>query len=154
MVNSYLDSKRKIVKDISLKSKVRRIAVLKQGDPQVSAHQHLRWHENEPSSPWSVPSFLGTRSHRYTMIRVMVPFFGGGKSPDLDQRQPSKTRSQSSHDERGVSWTRKGGGKPTKAVVGHEFGDTNVLEYEEIETPKPSPAHILIRILARASRNA
>ncbi len=35
-----------------------------------------------------------------------------------------------------------------KAAVIHEFGDVDVLKYEEIETPKPQPGHVLIKVLA------
>lgn len=35
-----------------------------------------------------------------------------------------------------------------KAAVIHEFGDVDVLKYEEIPTPRPRPGHILIKVLA------
>ena len=35
-----------------------------------------------------------------------------------------------------------------KAAVIHKFGDIDVLKYEDIETPKPKPGHILIKVLA------
>ncbi len=35
-----------------------------------------------------------------------------------------------------------------KAAVIREFGDVDVLKYEDIETPKPKPGHILIKVLA------
>ncbi len=35
-----------------------------------------------------------------------------------------------------------------KAAVIHEFGDFNVLKYEEIETPKPKSGNILVKVLA------
>ena len=35
-----------------------------------------------------------------------------------------------------------------KAAVIHEFGDVDVLRYEDIATPKPKPGHILIKVLA------
>ncbi len=35
-----------------------------------------------------------------------------------------------------------------KAAVIHKFGDVDVLKYEDIETPKPKPGHILIKVLA------
>ena len=35
-----------------------------------------------------------------------------------------------------------------KAVVIHKFGDVDVLKYEEVDTPKPKPNHILIKVLA------
>ncbi len=35
-----------------------------------------------------------------------------------------------------------------KAAVIHEFGDVDVLKYEEIEAPKPKPGHVLIKVLA------
>jgi len=35
-----------------------------------------------------------------------------------------------------------------KAIVMHEFGDFDVLKYEDIETPKPKPGHILVKVLA------
>ncbi len=35
-----------------------------------------------------------------------------------------------------------------KAAVIHEFGDVNVLKYEDIETPKSKPSHVLIKVLA------
>jgi len=35
-----------------------------------------------------------------------------------------------------------------KAALIHEFGDFDVLKYEEINTPTPKPGHILIKILA------
>jgi NADPH:quinone reductase-like Zn-dependent oxidoreductase len=35
-----------------------------------------------------------------------------------------------------------------KAAVIHEFGDVDVLKYEDIGKPKPKPGHILIKILA------
>ena len=35
-----------------------------------------------------------------------------------------------------------------KAAVIHEFGDVNVLKYEEIPTPQTEPGHVLIKVLA------
>ena len=35
-----------------------------------------------------------------------------------------------------------------KAVVIHKFGDTDVLKYEDIDTPTAPPGHILIKMLA------
>ncbi len=35
-----------------------------------------------------------------------------------------------------------------KAAVIREFGDVDVLKYEDIATPKPKPGHILIKVLA------
>ena len=35
-----------------------------------------------------------------------------------------------------------------KAAVIHQFGDFNVLRYEDIATPKPKPGNVLIKILA------
>ena len=35
-----------------------------------------------------------------------------------------------------------------KATVIHEFGDFDVLKYEDIETPKPKPSYALIKVLA------
>ena len=35
-----------------------------------------------------------------------------------------------------------------KAAVIHEFGDVDVLKYEELETPKPRAGHALIKVLA------
>ncbi len=35
-----------------------------------------------------------------------------------------------------------------KAAVIHEFGDVDVLKYEEIETAKPEPGHVLVKVLA------
>ncbi len=35
-----------------------------------------------------------------------------------------------------------------KAAVIHEFGDVNVLKYEDIKTPTPKSGHILIKVLA------
>ncbi len=35
-----------------------------------------------------------------------------------------------------------------KAVVIHEFGAFDVLKYEDIETPRPRPGHILVKVLA------
>ncbi len=35
-----------------------------------------------------------------------------------------------------------------KATVIHEFGDVDVLKYEDIATPKPKPGYVLIKILA------
>jgi NADPH2:quinone reductase len=35
-----------------------------------------------------------------------------------------------------------------KAAVIHEFGDIDVLQYEEVSTPTPQPGHILIKVLA------
>ena len=35
-----------------------------------------------------------------------------------------------------------------KAAVIHQFGDTDVLKYEDIATPKPKPGHILVKVLA------
>ncbi len=35
-----------------------------------------------------------------------------------------------------------------KAAVIHEFGDFDVLKYEDIETPKSKPSHVLIKVLA------
>ena len=39
-----------------------------------------------------------------------------------------------------------------KAAVIHQFGDVDVLKYEDIETPKPKRNHILIKVHA-AQRN-
>ena len=39
-------------------------------------------------------------------------------------------------------------GSQMKAAVIHQFGDTDVLKYEDIETPKPQSGHILIKVLA------
>ncbi len=35
-----------------------------------------------------------------------------------------------------------------KAATIHKFGDVDVFEYEDIETPKPQPGNILIKVLA------
>ena len=35
-----------------------------------------------------------------------------------------------------------------KAVLMHEFGDFDVLKYEDIDTPTPAPGHIVIKVLA------
>ena len=35
-----------------------------------------------------------------------------------------------------------------KAAVIHEFGDADVLKYEDIATPTPKPGHVLIKVLA------
>ncbi len=35
-----------------------------------------------------------------------------------------------------------------KAAVIHEFGDVDVLEYQDIDTPKPKPGYALIKVLA------
>jgi len=35
-----------------------------------------------------------------------------------------------------------------KATVIHEFGDFDVLKYEDIEQPSPKPGHVLIKVLA------
>ena len=35
-----------------------------------------------------------------------------------------------------------------KAAVMHEFGDPGVLKHEDVETPKPAPGHLLIKVLA------
>ncbi len=35
-----------------------------------------------------------------------------------------------------------------KAAVMHEFGDADVLRYEDIATPSPRPDHVLIKVLA------
>ncbi len=35
-----------------------------------------------------------------------------------------------------------------KAALIHEFGDVDVLKYEDIETPKSKPSHVLIKVLA------
>jgi NADPH:quinone reductase-like Zn-dependent oxidoreductase len=35
-----------------------------------------------------------------------------------------------------------------KAAVIHEFGDANVLKYEDIEAPTSKSGHILIKVLA------
>ncbi len=35
-----------------------------------------------------------------------------------------------------------------KATVMHEFGDADVLRYEDIATPSPRPDHVLIKVLA------
>ncbi len=34
------------------------------------------------------------------------------------------------------------------AAVIHQFGDFGVLNYEDIDTPKPKPGHILVKVLA------
>ncbi len=44
--------------------------------------------------------------------------------------------------------TDKKEGSQMKAAVIHQFGDTDVLKYEDIETPKPQSGHILIKVLA------
>jgi NADPH:quinone reductase-like Zn-dependent oxidoreductase len=38
--------------------------------------------------------------------------------------------------------------KTMKAAVLRQFGNPDVLRYEEIDTPKPKPGHILIKVLA------
>ena len=35
-----------------------------------------------------------------------------------------------------------------KATVIHQFGAPEVLRYEDIETPRPKPGHIVIKVLA------
>ena len=35
-----------------------------------------------------------------------------------------------------------------KAAIIHEFGDFDVLRHEEVETPKPAPGNVLIKVLA------
>jgi len=35
-----------------------------------------------------------------------------------------------------------------KAAIIHEFGDVDVLKYEDVPTPKPKPGHLLIKVLA------
>ena len=35
-----------------------------------------------------------------------------------------------------------------KATVIHEFGDVDVLRYEDVPTPRPKPGHVLIKVLA------
>ena len=35
-----------------------------------------------------------------------------------------------------------------KAAVIHEFGDFDVLKYEEVPTPKPKPGNVLVKVLA------
>lgn len=35
-----------------------------------------------------------------------------------------------------------------KAAVIHQFGDFDVLKYEDVPTPTPRPGHILIKVLA------
>ena len=35
-----------------------------------------------------------------------------------------------------------------KAAVINQFGDFDVLEYEDIATPKPKPGNVLVKILA------
>ncbi len=35
-----------------------------------------------------------------------------------------------------------------KAAVIHQFGDFDVLKYEDIATPKPNPGNVLVKILA------
>ncbi len=35
-----------------------------------------------------------------------------------------------------------------KAAIIHQFGDVDVLKYEEVPTPNPKPSHILIKVLA------
>ena len=35
-----------------------------------------------------------------------------------------------------------------KAAIINGFGDVDVLKYEDIETPKPRPGHILIKVLS------
>ena len=41
-------------------------------------------------------------------------------------------------------------GQVMKAAVMHEFGDPGVLKHEDVETPKPRPGHVLIKVLAAA----
>lgn len=38
--------------------------------------------------------------------------------------------------------------KTMKAVVLHQFGNPEVLRYEEIDTPQPKPGHVVIKVLA------
>jgi len=38
--------------------------------------------------------------------------------------------------------------KTMKAAVLRQFGNPDVLRYEDIDTPKPKPGHILIKVLA------
>ncbi|MCH8978648.1 MAG: zinc-binding dehydrogenase, partial [Armatimonadetes bacterium] len=35
-----------------------------------------------------------------------------------------------------------------KATVIHEFGDVDVLKYEDIDVPSPKPGHVLVKVLA------
>ena len=35
-----------------------------------------------------------------------------------------------------------------KAAVIHEFGDFEALKYEDVETPKPKPGNVLVKVLA------
>ena len=35
-----------------------------------------------------------------------------------------------------------------KAAVIHEFGDVDVLKYEEVATPEPKPGYVLVKVLA------
>ena len=35
-----------------------------------------------------------------------------------------------------------------KASVIHEFGDVDVLKYEEVATPEPQPGNVLVKVLA------
>jgi NADPH:quinone reductase-like Zn-dependent oxidoreductase len=35
-----------------------------------------------------------------------------------------------------------------KAAVIRQFGDVDALQYENIDTPRPQPGHILIKVLA------
>ena len=35
-----------------------------------------------------------------------------------------------------------------KAAVIHQFGDVDVLKYDDVEAPKPKAGHILIKVLA------
>ena len=35
-----------------------------------------------------------------------------------------------------------------KAAVIHQFGDFDVLEVEDVQTPKPKPGHVLVKVLA------
>ncbi len=35
-----------------------------------------------------------------------------------------------------------------KAAIIHEFGDFEVLKYEEVPTPEPRAGHVLVKVLA------
>ncbi len=35
-----------------------------------------------------------------------------------------------------------------KAAIIHEFGDFDVLKYEEVPTPEPRSGHVLVKVLA------
>ena len=40
-----------------------------------------------------------------------------------------------------------------KAAVFRQFGDVDVLQYEDVEMPRPGPGEVVVKVLAAAQRS-